>query len=271
MQKHTFKTSDGIEIAYYIDDYTDPWKPAVPLLMLHSAMGSSKRFFSMVPGLARRFRVIRADTRGHGASQVPPENLPLNKERLMQDALELLDHLKLGAAHLVGNSAGGYAAQQLAIHQPKRVKSLVLFGSAPGFKGEQGKVWLRDIAKRGMRPVFTETITDRLPIGEVDQRLVDWRIDEICKNDPNYIARYVGYWTDTDFMDEIHAIKCPTLIVGPGAEPIGHASTYQEMQKRITGSELIYYEKARHSVCDYLADRCVSDVLKFHDRHFPTR
>lgn len=269
MEKYTFKTSDGIEIAYYIDDFTDPWKQAAPLLMLHSAMGSSYRFFSMVPELARCYRVIRADTRGHGASQIPPENLPLDKERLMKDALELLDHLKIGKVHLVGNSAGGYAAQQLAIHHPRRVKSLALFGSAPGFKGEQGKKWLTDVAQRGMRPVFTETITDRFPIGEVDQRLVDWFLDEICKNDPKYIARYVGYWTDTDFTDEIHGIKCPTLIVGPGAEPIGQASVYEQMKNRIAGSELIYYEKARHNVCDYMPDRCVDDVLKFHGRHFP--
>ena len=59
MEKQTFKTSDGVEIAYYIDDFTDPWKPAETLIMLHPAMSSSRRFYSMVPGLARRFRVIR--------------------------------------------------------------------------------------------------------------------------------------------------------------------------------------------------------------------
>ena len=122
--------------------------------MLHPAMSSSRRFYSMVPRLARRFRVIRVDTRGHGASQIPPDNLPVNKERLMQDAVELLDHLKLPKVHLIGVSAGGYVAQQLAIHHPDRIKSLVLFCSTPGFKGEQGKRWLRDAAIRGMRAVF---------------------------------------------------------------------------------------------------------------------
>ncbi|MBI4190341.1 MAG: alpha/beta hydrolase [Betaproteobacteria bacterium] len=271
MLKHTFKTSDGIEIAYYIDDFTDPWKPAEPLLMLHSAMGSARRFFSMVPGLARRFHVIRADTRGHGASQVPPDTLHLNKERLTEDALELLHHLEIDRAHVIGNSAGGFVAQQLAIHHPQRVRSLVLFSSTPGFKGEQGKGWIKEAAKRGMRPFFAETISDRFPVGEVEQGMIEWFLDEICKNDLNHIARFVGYWSDTDFMGEVHRIKCPTLIVAPGDEPIGHASAYEEMKKRIAGSELIYYEKARHNVCDYLPDRCVSDVMKFHDRHFPAR
>src|SRR5258706_6600946 len=139
MNKQTFITSDGVELAYYIDDFTDPWASAEPLLMLHPAMSSSRRYFSMVPGLARRFRVIRADTRGHGASQIPPANLPVNKERLTRDVCELLDHLKLPRVHILAASAGGYVGQQLAIHHPQRVKSLILFCSTPGFKGEHGK------------------------------------------------------------------------------------------------------------------------------------
>jgi pimeloyl-ACP methyl ester carboxylesterase len=263
-----FVTSDGMRIAYYVDDFTDPWKPAETLLMLHAAMGSARRFYSMVPGLARNYRVIRADTRGHGASQIPPPTLPLDKERLTQDALELLDHLEIGNAHLLGASAGGYVAQQLAIHHPERVRSLLLFCATPGFKGEQGKRWLADAAKRGMRDCFGATISDRFPVGEADQRLLDWFMDEICKNDLNYLARFIGYWTDTDFMDEIHRIKCPTLIVAPGAEPIGSGSLYAEMIKRIEGAELVVYENARHNIYDYLPDRCVGDVLGFLQRRF---
>ena len=40
MHKQTFKTSDGIDIAYYIDDFSDPWRPADPLLVLHPAMAA---------------------------------------------------------------------------------------------------------------------------------------------------------------------------------------------------------------------------------------
>ena len=91
--KQTFTTSDGIRLAYYIDDYTDPWKPAPTLLMLHSAMSSAKRFYSMVPGLAKHYRVIRLDSRGHGESEVPASGVPHDKWRLNKDVLELLDAL----------------------------------------------------------------------------------------------------------------------------------------------------------------------------------
>ena len=266
---HTFKTSDGIRIAYYIDDFTDPWKTAPTLLMLHSAMSSSRRFFSMVPGLAKHFRVIRMDSRGHGQSQVPSADVPHNKERLSQDVLELLDTVGVDKVHILGGSAGGYTAQLLAIANPERVKSLVLFSSTPGFRGDQGKRWLSDAARRGMRPVFGETIDERLPVAEADPRLIAWILDEICKNDLQFLERFIGHWTDTDFMNQVSKIQCPTLIVEPGAHPIGTGSAFAEMTKRISRSERIVYENGRHNLYDYLPERCVADTIAFLRRHFP--
>ena len=66
-----FKASDGLEIAYALDDYTDPWRPADTVILVHAAMGSSIRFYAWVPQLARDFRVARIDMRGHGATPLP--------------------------------------------------------------------------------------------------------------------------------------------------------------------------------------------------------
>ena len=102
------KASDGIRLAYYVDDFSDPWREADTVLLLHSAMGSAKRFYGMVPALARRYRVVRLDLRGHGHSQVPPAEPALTMDRLVKDVLELMAHLGVAQVHIVGNSAGGY-------------------------------------------------------------------------------------------------------------------------------------------------------------------
>ena len=125
--EHYWCASDGTRLFYRYDDFTDPWRTAPALLMLHSAMSSARRFYSMVPGLARHYRVVRMDSRGHGRSQIPPPNVPHNRERLTQDVLELLDVLELDHVHILGGSAGGYTGQLLAINHPERVKSLMLF------------------------------------------------------------------------------------------------------------------------------------------------
>ena len=50
----SFTASDGARLAYYIDDFTDPWKQVPTMLLLHAAMGSAKRYFGWVPRLARQ-------------------------------------------------------------------------------------------------------------------------------------------------------------------------------------------------------------------------
>jgi 3-oxoadipate enol-lactonase len=126
-----FTASDGLQLAYAIDDFTDPWTSASTLLLLHAAMGHSGRYYAWVPRLSRHYRVVRMDLRGHGASGVPPADPPLTMQRLVKDTAELLDHLDCKSAHIVGNSAGGYVGQNLAMTSPERVRSLMLFGSTP--------------------------------------------------------------------------------------------------------------------------------------------
>src|SRR5438034_11527825 len=97
----TFAATDGLSLTYDVDDFTDPWKRAPTLLLLHAAMGSARRYFAWVPYLVRDWRVVRLDLRGHGRSQVPPPEQPLTLDRLVLDVEELLDHLGVGEAHIV--------------------------------------------------------------------------------------------------------------------------------------------------------------------------
>jgi len=119
----SFTASDGVPLAYYIDDFADPWKQAPTLLLLHAAMGSARRYYAWVPELSRHYRVVRMDLRGHGNSPVPSAGRELTLERLVRDVAELMDHLGCPSAHIVGNSAGGYLAQQLAMNRAERVRS----------------------------------------------------------------------------------------------------------------------------------------------------
>src|SRR5207244_13578558 len=108
----SFSASDGVQLAYYVDDFTDPWKDAPILLLLHAAMGSALRYYAWVPSLSRHYRVVRMDLRGHGNSPVPPADRELTLERLVCDVAELMDHLGCASARIVGNSAGGCLGQQ---------------------------------------------------------------------------------------------------------------------------------------------------------------
>ena len=266
----TFTSRDGMKIAYYVDDFTDPWTAPDTLLLLHAAMGNARRWFKWVPPLSRKYRVVRMELRGHGASQMPRPEQDFSLALLVSDAVELLDKLGANSAHIVGNSAGGYVTQQLAIHHPDRVKSMAIFGSTPGLKHSHAHTWIPLVKERGLRRFLADTIHERFD-ATADPKLVEWFLDQAGSNDPAFIARFVLHMTTHDFMEDLAKIRCPTLIVAAGKEQIGHASAYDEMQKRIKGSELRLYDTAGHNICDGYADKCIGDVLAFLGRQGGTQ
>ena len=137
-----FRTSDGLELACQIDDYSDPWQSADTVVLLHSAMSCAARYFAWIPQLSRHYRAARLDLRGHGQSDVPHTGSPLTVTRLVDDVLEFLDEIVCEKAHFVGASAGGYLCRLMAMGYPDRVASLYLFGSTPGYRQSQIPSWL---------------------------------------------------------------------------------------------------------------------------------
>ncbi|NGM22440.1 alpha/beta hydrolase [Roseomonas stagni] len=266
-ERATFTTSDGERIAYYIDDFTDPWRQPPVMLLLHSAMGNSQRFYSWVPGLARHFRLVRMDLRGHGASSVPPADKQFDMDRLVADVTELMTLLGLEAAHVTGNSAGGYVAQNLALKHPTKVQSLALVGSTPGLS-PSARGWLTRIAKEGLTPFLTDTIAMRFDLATSDPGLVDWFLKQTAENDPAFLARFIGYNTTQDWSGELHRIACPTLVIFPGGETVGEANVYDLMRERIPDVRMAEYEHMPHNIADMMPDRCVSDILAFHRDRF---
>jgi len=262
----SFTTSDGLSLAYYVDDFTDPWRRPATLLLLHAAMGSGRRYFAWVPHLAREYRVVRLDLRGHGSSQVPPEGRLLALDRLVNDVAELLDHIGVESAHIVGNSAGGYLGQQMAMTRPARVRSLCLFGSTPGLKNSEAPSWIPQIQAKGLRGFLAETIADRLP-KDADPGLVNWFLDEAAKNNPAYIAKFVLLMASYDWSEEVARIRVPTLIVIPGGETVGTVANYDPF-RRLADVEFRVYDGMPHNICDAVPDRCAEDVRDFLHRRF---
>jgi pimeloyl-ACP methyl ester carboxylesterase len=263
----TFTASDGETIAYYIDDFTDPWRDAPVMVLLHSAMGNSQRFYSWVPGLARHFRLIRVDFRGHGGSSVPGPSLPLTTDRMVADVEELMSLLKIEKAHLTANSAGGYVAQNLAIRAPGKVQSLVVVGSTPGLSPD-ALTWLPRIKAEGLTPFLRDTIHMRFDLASTDPGMVEWFLKQTAENDEDFVTRFIGYWATQDWADQLHRIACPTLVILPGAETVGTAASYDDMKDRIPDVTMLAYEHMPHNIADMMADRCVADILAFHRAKF---
>ncbi|HAM27803.1 MAG TPA: hypothetical protein DCP11_14210 [Microbacteriaceae bacterium] len=112
----------GASLYYETDGHVS--SPAV--LLIHAGIATLRMWDGIVPALAAGHFVIRYDARGYG--ETVSESVPFSDHA---DALDLLDHLGIARATIVGSSRGGAIAIDLAVEHADRVAGLVAIGSAP--------------------------------------------------------------------------------------------------------------------------------------------
>jgi 3-oxoadipate enol-lactonase len=272
MAKNKFKASDGLEIAYALDDYTDPWREADTVILVHAAMGSSIRFYAWVPHLAGEFRVVRIDMRGHGATQAPAAD-QLSPQRLVQDVVELADHIGARRFHVGGSSAGAVVAEKTAIDYPERVITLGAFAGTGGIKhGLQDQTsWVQRIGEKGLAAFLRETIADRVDLKTAQPGFIDWFVAESAKTSVDVLARFVPMMRQFEVLEDLHRIHCPTLAIAPGGDPIHKVEHYRVLQEKIANCEFIVYDGLPHNITDAVPDRCAADYRRFLMKHVQSR
>jgi len=109
--------------------YREDGVPGGAPVIFSNSLGTDLHLWDgLLPFLPAGLRIIRYDTRGHGASSVPPA--PYAMAELVADAEALIDHLGLRAAVFVGLSIGGMTGQGLAARRPDLLRGLVLSNTA---------------------------------------------------------------------------------------------------------------------------------------------
>lgn len=101
---------------------------AAPLIILHGFLASSRNWRSVAKALANSYRVYVLDQRNHGAS---PQVEVMDYPAMAEDVVRFMDQLCLSSAHIVGHSMGGKVAMWLALHDPERIRGLIVVDIAP--------------------------------------------------------------------------------------------------------------------------------------------
>ena len=111
--------ANGIGIHYQLDG------EGADIVLIHGLAADLAFWYLHVAiPLARRFRVLTYDLRGHGLSDMPPNGY--NSSVMCNDLAALLDDLGIHNAHIVGHSYGGAVALHFAVRFPERVGTLTL-------------------------------------------------------------------------------------------------------------------------------------------------
>ena len=194
---------------------------ASDVLVLGNSLGSNLHMWDKVlPRLEGNLRVVRFDTRGHGASGVPTG--PYSIDDLGRDVLAVLDGLGIRQANFCGLSLGGLVGQWLGIHAPERVLRLVLANTAARIGTNE--LWddrIATVKKHGMRGLAETTPARWFTASYREDHTAEMeRIQQmIAATDPDGYAGCCGVLRDTDLTNQVAAISAPCLVITGKHDP----------------------------------------------------
>jgi 3-oxoadipate enol-lactonase len=256
--------TNGVSLHYRIDGPED-----AQVVMLSNSLGTALGMWDAQLGmLTRRYRVLRYDSRGHGASEVPPG--PYTVEMLAEDALGLLDGLGIERAHFCGLSMGGLVGQMLGARHGERLRSLTLCSTACRLPprdlwderikiaSEEGMTPLADIViERWFTPAFRAEptiVVDRL-----------WQM--ILDTPPDGYAAACAAVRDAELCEEIERIRVPTLVIVGDKDPVTPPARAEELAERIAGAQLEVIRNAAHLLNIEQDIAFDAALIAFLDRH----
>lgn len=201
-----------------------------PVIMLHGGLANADYWGLQVPELAKRYKVVVMDSRGHGRSA--RDERPYGYDLMADDVVALLDYLKIDKAAVVGWSDGAILGLDLALRHPARVRSVFSFAANTDPSGvaddvEKNPTFARFIERAG-REYETLSATPKEYAAFVDA------ISKMWATQPNWTAA------------QLATISVPVVVVdGDHDEAIKRPHT-EQIAARIPGAGLLILPNTSH-------------------------
>jgi non-heme chloroperoxidase len=267
------KTKDGTEIFY------KDWGHGQPLVFHHGWPLSADDWDNqMMFFLAKGFRVIAHDRRGHGRSS--QTDIGNDMDTYAEDMDALAAHLKLeNAIHIGHSTGGGEVARYVAKHGGTRVSKAVLIGAIPPVmvKSERNPGGLPlevfDSFRAALVANRAQFCIDvpagpfygfNRPNAKVSQGVVDnwWRQGMAGGIKAQYDC--IKAFSETDFTDDLKRIEVPTLVMhGDDDQIVPIADSALLAIKLLKHGSLKVYSGLPHGMCTTHADTINADLLEF--------
>jgi 3-oxoadipate enol-lactonase len=252
-------TGDGHRLAYRFDGTADK-----PVLLLSNSIGTDLTMWDpQIEALGKHFHVLRYDSRGHGASDVPAG--PYSVDRLGRDAIELLDALNITRVHFLGLSLGGMVGQWLGIHAPERIDRLILANTS-AYLGPADE-WEERIA----------SVLKADPQETADLFLGNWFPPQLLQaggpmvakiramllaTDPRGFAGSYAAVRDMDMRRTIALITAPTLVIAGQHDTVTLPSHSELIAATVPGAKLVVLPVVHLSNLE-APDAFMNAVLRF--------
>lgn len=201
---------------------------------------------------------------------------------MARDGINLLNHLDIDKAHILGTSMGGMISQILCAKYPQRVKTYTLIASTasvPGpFNGASKEV--RDMMvsrSKSTNPSMDEVYQRELKwvglIGMEGKEIDTPKFKEDTINNYNrikdikdgfgYARQLIAILSSKNRIKKVKSIQAKTLIIHGEQDPVLRAENSRFMHKLIPNSDLVIIKNMRHLIEEEILDQ-FKDKLKHH-------
>jgi pimeloyl-ACP methyl ester carboxylesterase len=241
-----------------------------PILLIPDLGYDVTSFWAQVPRFSQVYRCIAIDNRGVGRSSKPSS--PYTTKLLADDAVHLLDTLRLERVHVFGVSMGGAIAQELAINYPERVGRLVIVSSWA--RSDRYLISLFEVFRDVKRSVDPLTFERHTAVWSFTPAYFDQHYDELEKRqratlDVPYptpattYARQAEACIAHDTYDRLSQIGAETLIVVGDQDIFTPVRFSRPIAERIPNARLEIVSGAGHAVYWEKPDELNELVLQF--------
>jgi pimeloyl-ACP methyl ester carboxylesterase len=217
-----------------------------PVVLLHGGLANSNYWGNQVPALARSYRVIVMDSRGHGRST--HDDRPYGYDLMASDVMGLMDFLKLPKAAVVGWSDGAILGLDVAIQHPERLTKLFAFAANSDPSG------VADIAQSTVFNAYIARAEKEYqalsPTPDQYKTFFD-QISKMWETQPNFTA------------EQLHGITIPTWIVDADHDEAIKRENTEFLANAIPNAGLLLQPQVSHF--SFLQDpqQFTNDVLHF--------
>lgn len=211
------------------------------LVFLHGIGGHRAHWAAQVEFFSPSFTAAAWDARGYGDSDDYAG--PLRFDAFSSDLLRVLEHLKSASAHLVGLSMGGRIARNFALQHPRRVRTLTLANTSPGFDALTSEEVERFVEERRRRKAddASRLLGSRAHPGA----LAALHASFAALRRESYLKTLEAS-VSQDRAAPLEAIAVPTLVIAGDEDTVYPPQLSQGMAARIPGAELVVLEGCGH-------------------------
>ncbi len=249
----------GVAMAYEDHRFAPPWTSPQTVVMVHGNAESSHAWTCFVPHLAGKYRVVRPDMPGFGASPEPP-GYRWQVDELASDLGRFLDALNIAKCHLVGAKYGGSVVMQYAIDHSDRLHSLSLLGSPVRGSGTGNADKIRDLGVRGWA---ASTQRARLGSGASEAQIAWWTDELMGKTNLRAAYGASSARIDMELEQNLPRIACPTLIVTTQESGLQSVVAVEAYARRIPDARVVVLPGDCYHIAAAAPDVCANHLLKF--------